>query len=68
MMDAINMQQEDKGGIGMVLPLQYLLYLHSKRYLQSMRNPDTLTGAQLRSFKEWKGDQLQDSISRRHIN
>ena len=68
MTDAINMQPEDKGGIGMVLPSQYLLYLHSKRYVQWMRSPDILTGAQLSSFEEWKGDQLQDSISRRHAN
>ena len=68
MTDAINMQPEDKGGIGMVLPSQHLLHLHSKRYgVQWVKTPDTLAGAQLRSFKECKGDQLQDSISRRHV-
>ena len=59
------MQPEDKGGIGMILPSQYLLYVHSKRYVHWMKNPDTLTGAQLRSFEEWKGNQLQDSVSRK---
>ena len=68
MTDAINMQPEDKGGIGMILPSQYLRFLHSKRYVYLIKNPDTLTGAQLRSFEEWKGDQLQDKLSRKHIN
>ena len=52
----------------MTLPSQYLLYLHCKRYVQWMKNPDTLTGAQLKSFEDWKGNQLQDSLSRRHVN
>ena len=68
MTDAINMQPEDKGGIGMVLPSRHLRYLHSKRHVQWMRNPDTLAEAQLRCFEEWKEDQLRDSVSRRHIN
>ena len=65
-MDAINMQLGGKGGIGMILPSRYLLSLHSKRYINRMNSSDSLTGAQLRPFEEWKGDQPKDSLSRRH--
>ena len=44
------------------------MHLHSKRYVNWMKNPDSLTGAQPRSFEEWKGDQLADSQSKRHTN
>ena len=52
MTDAINMRPEEKGGIGMILPFDYLRYLHSKRYVNWMKSPGSLTGAQLRSFGE----------------
>ena len=68
MTDSISMQHEEKGGIRMVLPSLYLLYLHSKRYVRWMKDPDSLAGAQLESFNAWKGGQLTDSIGRRHVN
>mmetsp|Transcript_10616 Transcript_10616/g.18825 ORF Transcript_10616/g.18825 Transcript_10616/m.18825 type:complete len:209 (-) Transcript_10616:44-670(-) len=66
--DAINMQPVGKGGIRIILPSQYLLHLHSKRYAAWMQNPDSLVGQQRRSFEEWKGAQISDGLSRRHIN
>ena len=56
MTDSINVQLESKGGIGTILPSHYLLYVHSKRYAGWMRHPDSLTGVQLRSFHDWKGE------------
>ena len=33
MTEAIAMQPREEGGIGMILPSTYLLYIHSQRYI-----------------------------------
>ena len=67
----VNMQPENKGGIGMVLPSYYLCYIRSKRFRRvakpelPYRNTTTLLHG---LYPIAKGDQLFDGLSRRHID
>ena len=67
MMDAIAMQPREEGGIGMILPSTYPLYIHSQRYIRWMRDPESLTSEGRRELDGWREGRLGDRLSRVHL-
>ena len=64
MTEAIAMQPEEEGGIGMILPSTYV---HCERYLRWMKDPELLTSEGRQELDEWREGRLGHRLSRVHV-